>query len=183
MMKYQQDIELVNRILSRNEKALRFYYRTYSPKLKALVARKINNESDGEEVLQDILFATLDAIRDYTGQSSLYTYIYSIAKHKVVDYYRRRKIKQVVFSKIPQIEELIGYMNSPEQKYDKKELKERIVKCFSLLKPRYQEVLKLKYIEDMTVSEIACKSSETIKSVESLLFRARKLFVKVFATV
>ncbi len=182
-MKYQQDLELISKILAKNEKALRSYYKTYSPKLSAYINRKINNENDAEEVLQDVLLASLDAMRDYTGQSSFYTYIYSIAMHKVVDYYRRKKIRQVVFSRIPQIEDLMGMLNSPEQKYDTRELKERIARCFSLLKPRQREVLKLKYVEGLTVSQISQQTTDSTKSIESLLFRARKLFVKVFATV
>lgn len=183
MMKYQQDLELVNKILSKNEKALRSYYKTYMPKLKAFISRKIDDEKDAEETLQDVLLVSLDAMRDFVGQSSLYTYIYSIAKHKVIDYYRRRKLKQIVFSRIPAIENLISHLNSPEQKYDIKELKEKIAMCFKLLKPRYQEVLQLKYVEGMTVVEISKTTSESIKSVESLLFRARKLFAKVYKTI
>lgn len=181
MMKYQSDLKIVNKILTGDKKALFTFYKTYSPKLFSYIKHKIEKIEDAEEILQDCLLASLDAIRDYSGQSSLYTYIYSIAKHKVVDFYRRKKIKQVVFSKFPQISQLASLIASPEQKFDQNTLKAKITDCFIRLKPKYREVLKLKYLEDLSVSEISQQTKETIKSVESTLFRARKAFAKVFA--
>lgn len=183
MMKYREDRTQVNKILTGDKKALLAFQKSYSGRLFNYIKHKINSEDDAEEVLQDTLLASLEAMRDYTGQSSLYTYIYGIAKHKVIDFYRRKKIKQVVFSRLPQVENLVSLLLSPEQRYERKELKEKIAKCFHILKPNYQTVLKLKYIEGMTVGEIAKATAETIKSVESSLFRARKVFAKTFITL
>ncbi len=180
MMKYHEDRVQVNKILTGDKKALLAFHKRYSGRLFNYILHKINFQEDAEEVLQDTLLASLEAMRDYTGQSSLYTYIYGIAKHKVIDFYRKKKIKQVVFSRLPQVADLVSLLVSPEQRYERKELKEKIAKCFLSLKPTYQTVLKLKYVEGMTVGEIAKATAETIKSVESSLFRARKAFASVF---
>lgn len=181
--KYQKDSQLVQNILKGDESSLLTFHRTYSPKLFNYIKNKINTPQDAEEVLQDSLFVALDALRDYAGQSSVYTYIYGITKHKVVDYYRRKKIKNIVFSKLPTVKNLVSNLLSPEQKYTEKELIDRINRCFLQMKPHYMKVLKLKYIEGLTVNQIAFYTKETIKAVESTLFRARKQFVKVFSTV
>ena len=159
------------------------FHSAYSPKLFNYIKNKINTPQDAEEVLQDSLFASLEALRDYAGQSSLYTYIYGVTKHKVVDYYRRKKIKNIVFSKLPTVKNLVSNLLSPEQKYTEKELIDRINRCFVQMKPHYMKVLKLKYIEGLTVNQISLYTKETIKAVESTLFRARKQFVKVFSTI
>ena len=124
MMKYQEDQILINKILTGDKKALLAFQKSYSGKLFNFIKHKINSEEDAEEILQDTLLASLEAMRDYTGQSSLYTYIYGIAKHKVIDFYRKRKLKQVVFSRLPQVENLVSLLLSPEQKYERKELME-----------------------------------------------------------
>lgn len=178
---YEKDYILVKKILAKDERALLVFHKTYSAKLYRFIKRKIDQEQDAEEVLQDCLLAAVDAIRDYAGDSSLYTYIYSIAKHKVVDYYRRKKIKNIVFSKMPSVKDLVSNLLSPEAKYHQKELLERINHCFSDLKPNYSKILKLKYVEGLTVNQISHLTKETIKSVESTLFRARKQFVRVFS--
>lgn len=179
---YMTDKELVSQILKGNEKALRYFYKTYQPRLLNIIKGKIANESDAEEILSDVLLASIEAMRDFSFRSSLYTFIVSIANHKVIDFYRRKKIKHVVFSRLPNIEPLISTFFGPEETFDDAILKQKIMQTFQSLSPKYRQILKLKYIYGFSVSEIAKKLSLSFKSVESQLFRARKAFVFAYET-
>src|SRR3989344_9282662 len=103
-----EDGELVGKIIARDRRAVATFYRTYAPKLRRFIATKINDSRDGEEILQDTLFGFLEAIRDFQGKSNLQTFLFSICSHKIIDFYRRRKINQVVFSRMPQLEALVS---------------------------------------------------------------------------
>jgi RNA polymerase sigma-70 factor (ECF subfamily) len=120
------DQTLIEKIVNRDRKALATFYRTYAPKLRRFIATKINDSRDGEEILQDTLFGFLEAIRDFQGKSNLQTFLYSIASHKVIDFYRRKKIKHVVFSRMPQLEALISPLLGPEAELDATLLKEKV---------------------------------------------------------
>ncbi len=175
------DQELIKKILEGDKTSLRFFYIHYKQRLFGFIKRKINNLEDGEEILQDILIEALDALRDFTGRSSLYTYLCSIASHKVIDYYRKRKIKSVLFSQIPEdIRPLISQLMGPEEQFSLSEVKKQIEEVFSRLKPNYCLLLKLKYIEGFSVVEIAKKLVVSSKSVESNLFRARSAFMREY---
>lgn len=174
------DKALVAQILKGNERALRHFYNTYQPRLKKFVKGKITVENDLEEVMQDILLASLEAMRDFSFRSSLYTFIFSIAQHKVIDYYRRKKIKSIVFSKIPDIEPLVSTLLGPENQLDEQMLKQKISLAFQNITPRYRRIIKLKYIYGFSVLEIAKKLSISFKSAESQLFRARKEFILAY---
>ncbi|MBI4062641.1 RNA polymerase sigma factor [Candidatus Gottesmanbacteria bacterium] len=178
-----EDSELLDKILARDRKALSVFYRTYAPKLRRFIAAKINDVRDGEEVLQDTLFGFLEAIRDFQGKSNLQTFLFSIASHKVIDFYRRKKIKHVVFSKMPQLEALISPLMSPEEELDAVLLQEKVKSVIGRLMPNYQRVLVLKYFDHMSVEEIAQRLSITFKSAESQLFRARRAFVELFLSL
>ena len=171
---------LVNGILKGNERILHQFYRHFYPSLFTFISRKINDREDAEEILQDTLFAVLDALRDFAFKSSLFTFICSIANHKIIDFYRKKKIKKIVFSKFEDIEPLLGGLFGPEQAFDGVVLKQNIKNTFKKLSPSYQLILKLKYIYGFSVEEIARKLSVTFKSAESQLFRARKAFVLNF---
>ncbi|MBI4602148.1 MAG: RNA polymerase sigma factor [Planctomycetes bacterium] len=56
------------------------------------------------------------------------------------------------------------------------ELAEQVSAALSSLPVRYQEVLRAKYEEELSVVDIAVRSGETTKAVESLLSRAREAF-------
>lgn len=174
------DNELLKGIITRDEKALRTFYLRFSGKLLGFVKTKIQNEQDAQEVLQDVLFAFLESARDFQGECRLQTYLYSICQHKIIDYYRRKKFRHLVFSQLPQLEELISPLLNPEEVLDGVVLREKLKKTFQTILPKYAAILKLKYEEDLPVADIAFRFHATLKSTESLLFRARKAFSKAF---
>lgn len=171
---------LVEDILKGNERMLNYFYRHYYPSLQTFVRKKINDPQDAEEIVQDVLLAVLDGLRDFAFKSSLFTFMCSIANHKIIDFYRKKKIKKIVFSHIEGIEPLLSQIFGPEDALDEQLLKEKIKSTFKKLSPDYSLILRLKYVYGFSVEEIARKLSVTFKSAESQLFRARKAFVLGF---
>ena len=178
-----EDGDLIQKILARDRRALAVFYRTYQPKLLRFIRGKIHTPEDCDEILQDTLYAFLEAIRDFHGKSNVQTFLFAICQHKVIDFYRRKRLKHFVFSQVPQLETLVSPLLNPEQELDVTILKEKIARVFAGLLPRYRQILKLKYLEDLSVEEIARKLAITFKSAESQLFRARKAFVELFLSI
>jgi len=177
----EDDKLLVQQLLSRNERALNDFYHTYAPQLLGFIRAKIGIEADVEEIAQDTLFALLEGLRDFTFQSSLKTYLFSIAHHKIVDFYRKKKLKKIVFSQIASGLDLIRAEGvEPEELLTRQMIEEKITTILNKLTPRYGQILVLKYVEGRNVVEIAGRMSLSFKSAESLLFRARKAFVKLY---
>src|SRR5262249_7044945 len=121
-----EDQALIAHILSRDRRALSIFYKKYTPKLVVYIRRKVQNPADADAILQDTLFAFLEAIRYFHGKSSLTTFLYSICHHKIVDFYRRKKLKQLVFSQMPNLEILVSQLRNPEEELDSVLLKEKI---------------------------------------------------------
>ncbi|MDD4938486.1 MAG: sigma-70 family RNA polymerase sigma factor, partial [Candidatus Shapirobacteria bacterium] len=92
------------------------------------------------------------------------------------DYYRKKKIKTILFSVSPIFEEIADKALTPERDVLKNELKEEIKKTFLAIRKGYKKILRLKYIEGWKVKEIAKKTNLTEKAVESKLIRAKKEF-------
>lgn len=174
------DRQLVNEILKGNERVLNYFYKHYYPSLYTFIQKKINESQDVEEILQDVFFAVLDGLRDFAFKSALFTYMCGIANHKIIDFYRKKRIKKIVFSHFEGIEPLISELFGPEDVFDEHILKQKIIATFKKLSPNYQLILKLKYIYGFSVEEISQKMSITFKSTESQLFRARKAFAVSF---
>lgn len=174
---------LIENILRRDRRALATFYRTFQPKLLRFIAAKVNDQRDCDEILQDTLFAFLEAIRDFHGKSNLQTFLFAICQHKIIDFYRRKRIRHLVFSQAPQLEAIASTFLNPEEELDMTMLKEKIHRVLSMLLPRYRRILSLKYLEGESVEGIAKKLAITFKSAESQLFRARKAFVELFLSI
>lgn len=168
--------EIVSQILTGNEKVLRLFYRHFQPSLSSYIKNKVADLEDVEEVMQDTFLAAIEGLRDFSFRCRLFTFICSIANHKVIDFYRRKKIKNIVFSRMSEIEPLVSTILGPEEKLDEALLRQKIKQTFEMISPKYRRILQLKYIYGFSVGEIADKLAISFKSAESSLFRARRAF-------
>ncbi len=181
-MPHISDKELIQRLMLRDERALTHFFKLYQKPLLSFILKRISDVQIAEELVQDVFIQTLESLRDFRYQSSLKTFIYTIARNKTIDYIRKKKIKQIVFSHLPAfITEQLGAVLLDE-KIEQNEMHRKFEKTLNALPHDYQVILRLKYIEDHPVERIAKKMVRTFKSTESLLFRARKLFIKLYNT-
>ena len=155
-------------------------YWKYKKRLKNFISQRINNPQDIEEILQETMVAAFESFSRFSGKSSVFTWLCGIAKHEIADFYRKRKIKTIFFSRLPWLEGLANGALGPEQILLRKEFEEKVKEVMASLSEGYQQVLRLKYYQSLTVVQIAQKLNETVKAVESRLFRARKAFSKAF---
>lgn len=174
------DQKLIKEILNNNKKAISIFYKTYQARLLNFILRKVNNKKDAEEILQDTFLSALDNLPIFRGNSSLFTWLCSIARHETADFFRRKKIKTIVFSRIPFLKKIVSEALGPDLALQEKETKMKIFKTLRSLSEGYEEILRLKYIDDLSMAEIADQLKTTVKAVESKLFRARLAFQKEF---
>lgn len=177
------DAETIQKILLGDQQELSFFYKKWAPKLTSVIVRKITDPKDAEEVLQDTLFAFLEAIRDFHGKSTISTFLYAICYHKIADYHRKKRLKQIVFSRFPQLEFLVSPLLSPEEQLDTELMKQKIHTTLSQLLPHYRQILVKKYLDKLSIAQIAMELQVSVKSVEAKLFRARKAFVDAFISI
>lgn len=152
----------------------------YREKLLKFVAKRVGDFNDAEEITQETLISAWDSWPMYKGKSNRFTWIIGIAKHEIADFYRKKKLKQVVFSKLPWLKELVSEALGPELAYQELETKKKIVKTLKNLSEGYSQVLRLKYIDNLSMKEISQKLNLTVKAVESRLTRARGAFQKIY---
>ena len=154
---------------------LRRFYKRTQPRLMAWVMVRVKDEKDAEEIVQDSYLGLLDSLPLFRGKSSLETFLVSIAKHEVMDYWRKMYAKKVIQT-LPYADHFYA-----EKLYSGAETAAAIEGVYGKLKAREVQILKWKYEEEMTIVEIARKLEISLKAAESRLFRARQAFRLVYA--
>lgn len=157
------------------------FYKKYYLGIKKFVSQKIDDEGVAEELTNDIMMAAMTCQSNFNGKCNEFSWICSIAKHKIIDYYRKKKLKTILFSISDEFEEIADKALTPERDVLKNELKEEIKKTFEELGKGYKDILRLKYIEGWKITEISKNLKITVKAVESKLIRAKKRFREVWA--
>ena len=131
-----------------------------------------------EEAAQECWLVAVRRIRDFDPErGSFEAWLRGIADNVLRALQRSWRREQ---DRIPAPEELPssrGAAPGPERADDPTE---EVALVLSALPGRYQAVLRLKYHEGLSMAEIARRSGETEKAVESLLGRARAAFREAF---
>lgn len=177
-----EDSKLVERVIAEDKKAVNRFYEKYSQRLLNFILTKVGDPKDAEEILQDTFLSALDSLPLFSGKSSLFTWLCAIAKHEIVDIYRKRKIKTILFSRLSFLEVLASQALSPEEELMEAEIKKQIRIVFRKLSEGYRRILRLKYKEGYSVAQVADILGITLKAAESRLSRARLAFREVWAT-
>lgn len=175
--------KIVNKILNGDKRAVRQFYREYSPKVRAYLSVKLAREEDIEEILQDVFLSALDSLTLFRGDSSVGTWLISIARHEVADYYRKRYIRKTVLQTSRLFDEVAQELETPEFLYKKNKIKKRFNNALSSLSKKYQDVLFYKYEMGMSVKEIASEMDMSFKATESVLYRARAAFADAYEEI
>jgi len=167
--------KLVEQVLAGTKGAATRFYRTYAPRLRRYLIAKLP-EGEGEEILQDTFLAAFDSLALYRGESSVSTWLISIARHEVADFYRKAYVRAAVEKTAPLFENMVSEVLSPEFVMKKKAIEKRFFETYHSLTKQYQDILSYRYELSMSVKEIASRMDLSFKATESLLYRARLAF-------
>ena len=174
------ETQLVKRLRAGDSAAMEEFYNIYRNRLYFLVSQQVGQDhAIAEDLVHEIFLAALGSLDRFRGDSQLYTWLRSIALHKINDFYRRQAREPKPTTSSPDFDaiklEQIGD-NAPAILTDmeSEEIRQSVHQALADLPEDYQEVLVLKYLKDMPVLAISQIMGRSPKSVEGLLSRARK---------
>jgi RNA polymerase sigma-70 factor (ECF subfamily) len=175
-----ENAELADKLRHADPAAVEYLYDTYFDRIYALVFRLVDRDQKAaEDVVQETFLAALRSQKSFRGDSSPYTWLCSIAYHKVADFQRRwvrehRKWQQPLDMDGCDLERLGRVGPSVADMTESVEDRDLIRKAMSELPDDYRQVLILKYVEEMPVADICRVMRRSPKSVEGLITRARR---------
>jgi RNA polymerase sigma-70 factor (ECF subfamily) len=173
--------KLVKKLRSGDSAAMEEFYNIYKSRLYTLVLDQVDRDhAVAEDLVHETFLAALGSLDKFRGDSQLYTWLRSIAFHKLNDFYRRKgrepkaKESSPDFDAMKQLEQTGGDEPAPLTVMESEEVSRSVHQALEDLPQDYQEVLVLKYLKEMPVLEISQVMGRSPKSVEGLLSRARK---------
>jgi RNA polymerase sigma-70 factor, ECF subfamily len=172
---------IIERILAGESRAVIEFYKTFSPKILRYLIQKLPNREDAEDLANDVFLEAIDSLSMLEKEENISSWLYRIAHNKMVDFYRKKKIKSVLLSNMPFLEIVESEINQPEFQFEKNKIRDTIELSMHSLSHKYREILKLRYEERIPVKILATKLNLSFKATESLLFRARQSFKLAYA--
>jgi RNA polymerase sigma-70 factor (ECF subfamily) len=155
------------------------FYKEFSPRISRYLKRHLP-KNEVSEILNDIFFEVIDDIAILHKKDNLSAWIYKIAHNKVVDFYRKKKIKSFLLSQVPYLDLMAREITQPEFILEKNQLRDKIESSMRAISQKYRNILHMHYEEQMPIKKIALVLNLSPKATESLLYRARQHFMKAY---
>jgi RNA polymerase sigma-70 factor (ECF subfamily) len=171
------DEVLVQRAASGDEQAIEILYERYADSLFAFIYHHLDGDRpDVEDIWQETLAAAFRSLGSYRGQAHFFTWLCSIARHKIADHlHRQRMCPAEQFSDVPEprLSVLVAGGPLPEEVLMNRANRVRVVEALARVSQNYRLALIARYGDGLGVEEVATLIGRTYKATESLLSRAR----------
>jgi RNA polymerase sigma-70 factor (ECF subfamily) len=184
-----EDVSLTRRVLAGDEAAFEAFFDRYFPRLfRFALPRLGGNEDDAEEIVQRVLIRAIARLATYRGEAALFTWLCTFCRHEIAAVRERAdNVREVsLFDDRPEMVAVLEALSTigpedPETTLRRRELSSLVQLTLDHLPSRYGDVLEWKYIQGLSVSEIADRLGLGYKAAESLLTRARAAFRDAFS--
>jgi RNA polymerase sigma-70 factor, ECF subfamily len=186
------DRALARRILGGDEVAFRDLFDRFFPRLyRFALARVPRDPEAARDIVQQTFCQAIERLDSYRGEAALYTWFCQICRNTIADHYRRTSrssSRVVLLEDLPDARAILESFAAPEADEPEtgamREQVHRLVEAtLDALPGRYGEALEWKYIDGLSVREIAERLSLGEKAAESLLTRARESFREAIAGI
>ena len=178
------DIALARRVIAGDETAFDEFFAAYFPPLyRFALARLGGHEDAAEDVAQRVLIRGLERLHTYKGEAALLTWLCTLCRREIASWQEQAgRLREVSFfderSEMQSALDAIAAVdpNDPELALHRRELSRLVQLTLDLLPRRYGDALEWKYIQELSVEEVADRLGVGYKAAESLLTRARVAF-------
>jgi RNA polymerase sigma-70 factor (ECF subfamily) len=172
------DDELLAAARLGNAAALEALLVRYQPHLYRFGLRMCGNVEDAGDVAQESLMSMARSLRGFRGDSSVSSWLYSIARRFCIKKRRRSKFapareESLDASGTGVAQRLADPAPTPEQTASNRELAAELTRAIDALDPPQREVLVLRDVEGLAAPEVARILAISVDAVKSRLHRAR----------
>jgi RNA polymerase sigma-70 factor (ECF subfamily) len=159
----------------------------YGDLLFRYLMARMNDRVAVEDIVQDTFLSALKGLKGFKGESSEKSWLFAIARNKMIDHFRKSSRELIEFSdhayagdadwfdkdgqwvqeRIP-----LDWKSGPDE-IERKEIQAIILRCKEHLKKVQDQVFTLKYMEGMTADAICKVLGITSSNYWVLIHRAR----------
>lgn len=183
--KAKYDLGLVERAVAGEEKAYAELLSRYRDSIYFMLLKMVNNKSDAEDLTIEAFGKAFKNIKQYSPNFAFSTWLFKIASNNGIDFLRKRKGFIVSIDGDENNKEDSKPMTVCDDGLDPSETMvnaqkiEHVRAVVQKLKPRYRELVELRYFQELSYEEIAEKLNLPLGTVKAQLFRSRELLYNI----
>lgn len=165
-----------------NQAAFRFLLNTFWGDVYNYQLKRTKSENDAEDITIQTFSKAFDKIHTFDDKYAFKTWLITISKNVHIDLLRKKKSSISTETTLEQEEKaylVIDENPTPEDKIIREQNLAKLLRDIKQLKPKYQEVIQLRYFQELSYKEISSQINEPMNNVKVKLLRAKKLLAEI----
>ena len=141
---------------------------------------KTNDENESEDLSIRTFAKAFDKIDSFNEDYKFKTWLLTIANNLLIDQLRKQKNETVSLHQ--EDVEVYAVKDEEPTPIDKLIIEQNLAQLLAYikqLKPHYQEIINLRFFQEMSYKEIAQQTGEPMNNVKVKLLRAKKLLAEI----
>lgn len=124
-------------------------YTEYRPKVFAYIKSQVQNEELAEDLCSDVFVKVFEKADGFdAAKASASTWIFTITRHTLIDYYRTRRV-------LGEIPEVVTSAQNVEDEVLNADMLDTLADALSELEERQRDLIILRYYDGKTLREIS----------------------------
>lgn len=154
-------------------------YEQYVTPVYRYVLVRVKDKSLAEDITQTVFAKAFEHQRAFTlPDAKPLAYLYTVARNTLIDYWKKRREIQQTDAPEP-FEKVADERKTPDELAEQTDARRQVLDALSRLTEEQREAVSLKYLNDLSVSEIANqmrKSEEAVRQLQSRGLKALRAF-------
>ena len=165
-----QERNIIEQLKAGSKNAFRYLFDTYGPKIYAFALSYLKNESDAEELLQDVFLKLWEIRSDLDSSKNIKSFLFKICINLIYDLMRRKNIEQAYLKYLGQNHPSSGDSTWHEVIYN--DMLNNLEMLVAAMPEQRQRIFRLAKEEGLSNDEIAAQLHLSKRTVENQLYRA-----------
>jgi len=162
--------QIIRRAKDGEKDAFGLLYDHYQPQIYRFVLLKIGEKAEAEDITHQVFLRAYEKMGGYADEGHPFSsWLYEIARNRVTDHYRAAKAD----FPLPDGESEIfavsaGLPDMVDEHFDM----EKVRGALLTLRPEYQDVIIMRFVEELSLQEAADNLGKSVGAVKLLQYRA-----------
>jgi len=183
----KEDYRLVVEARERgNQHAFALLLERYRSSVYYTILKIVNNADDAEDMTIEAFGKAFHNISKYTSDYAFSTWLFKIAVNNSIDFMRKKRIQTHSLhndsddpDSVYKTLDIKAHNLDPEEQFIHDQRAELLKDIVDRLHPRYKQLIKMRFFEELSYEEIAEKLKLPIGTVKNQLFRAKDLLYNI----
>ncbi len=173
--------DAIKRAKLNDQKAFNFLLDTFWDDVYGFQLKRIENESDAEDITIQTFSKAFDKIETFDDNFKFKTWLITISKNIHIDLLRKekREFSPHNLSGDEKIFQILDESPSVEDTLITEQNLAKLLRDIKKLNPHYQEVINLRYFQELSYKDISKQLNEPMSNVKVKLLRAKKLLAEI----